>query len=85
VQRSVERNADEITFLLRTPVFALGAALRGDVDTFVLRTPVFALGAALRADVDTFVLRTPVFALGAALRAHRCFTSSGIGKNVGCR
>ena len=37
------------TFVLRTPVFALGAALRVDWTTFVLRTPVFALGAALRA------------------------------------
>src|SRR5439155_19000314 len=37
------------TFVLRTPVFALGAARRAHWSTFVLRTPVFALGAARRA------------------------------------
>jgi hypothetical protein len=37
------------TFVLRTPVFALGAARRAHWTTFVLRTPVFALGAARRA------------------------------------
>ena len=35
--------------MLRTPVFALGAARRAYWRTFVLRTPVFALGAARRA------------------------------------
>jgi hypothetical protein len=35
--------------VLRTPVFALGAARRAYWITFVLRTPVFALGAARRA------------------------------------
>ena len=34
--------------MLRTPVFALGAARRSHGTTFVLRTPVFALGAARR-------------------------------------
>jgi len=37
------------TFVLRTPVFALGAARRAHWTAFVLRTPAFALGAALRA------------------------------------
>ena len=37
------------TFVLRTPVFALGAARRGRRTTFALRAPVFALGAARRA------------------------------------
>src|SRR5205814_8449938 len=38
-----------LTSALRTPVFALGAALRVDWITSALRAPVFALGAALRA------------------------------------
>jgi hypothetical protein len=37
------------TFVLRTPVFALGTARRVNRTTFVLRTPVFALGTARRA------------------------------------
>ncbi|MCY1525638.1 hypothetical protein D9M68_606220 [compost metagenome] len=36
-------------FVLRTAVFALGAARRADGIAFVLRTAVFALGAARRA------------------------------------
>jgi hypothetical protein len=41
------------TFVLRTSVFALGAARRVHSTTFVLRTPVFALGAARRAHGKT--------------------------------
>jgi hypothetical protein len=43
------------TFVLRTPVFALGAARRAQWTTFVLRTPVFALGAARRAHAASAV------------------------------
>ena len=42
-----------LTFALRAPVFALGAALRVDWSTFALRAPVFALGAALRTHAST--------------------------------
>jgi hypothetical protein len=43
------RRARWNTFVLRTPVFALGAVRRAHWNTFVLRTPVFALGAVRRA------------------------------------
>jgi hypothetical protein len=40
--------AQQNTFALRAPVFALGAALRAQQNTSRWRAPVFALGAALR-------------------------------------